>query len=143
MNSFQTYYSNQAGNGIAGFSGVRYQKGYGFFGRLLNSAVIPFIKFLGKNALSAGMNVANDLMETNDFSMKNIKDVGKQRLGEQAKTMVKDGANKILYGDGVKRRRHRRKKQQKSIKVKQLKRKTKKTRRTKRKSIKAKDFLSL
>jgi len=64
---------NQAGNGISGFSGVRYQKGHGFFGRLINNAVLPLIKFLGKNFLNAGAKVANDLVDSDDFSFNNIK----------------------------------------------------------------------
>ena len=83
MTSFDEYYVNQAGNGIAGFSGVRYQKGNVFFGRLFNNAVLPFIKYLGKNVLKTGANIATDLVDSDDFSLDNIKDVGKRRLKEQ------------------------------------------------------------
>ena len=116
-----------------------------FFVRLLNSAVLPFIKFLGKNFLNAGANVANDLVDSDDFSYNNIKEVGKKRFGDQAKTMVKTAAEKILKGSGIKKKRVRKrsKKSIKSIKVKSKNTKRKTKRRKNRRIIKAKDFLSL
>ena len=57
--NLENYYTNQAGNGLTGFSGVKYQKGFGFFGRLLSGAVIPFLRFLGKSAFNTGANIGN------------------------------------------------------------------------------------
>ena len=39
--NYASYYVNQAGNGISGFEGVRFQKGAGFFG-LIKSAFYQF-----------------------------------------------------------------------------------------------------
>lgn len=41
MNNLEEFYINQAGSGITGFSGVRYQRGSGFFGRLMKGAIMP------------------------------------------------------------------------------------------------------
>lgn len=144
MNSFERYYIDQAGNGIAGFSGVKYQKGFGFFGRLLSGAVLPFLKFLGKNALSTGASIAQDLSDTNDFTMENIKNVSLKRSKETGKRMLKRASEKILHGEGIKRRRR---KSIKKVVVKVLKKRKRKTKKVstkkrvyKRKSKKVKTF---
>ena len=157
MTNFERYYSDQAGNGLQGFSGVRYQKGYGFFGRIVSKMVLPVLRFLGSNALKAGANIANDIVDTDDFSFDNIKQISRKRLSEKAKGMMKEGAQKILSGNGIRRRKKvikevkklkkdkRRKTQKrqnkKSVEKPKKKRNLKKI--AKKKSIKAKDFLKL
>jgi hypothetical protein len=149
MNNFERYYTEQAGNGIAGFSGVKYQKGFGFFGRLLSGAVLPFLKFLGKNALSTGTSIAQDITDTDDFSLKNIKDVSTRRLKETGKKILKRAADKILTGEGVrkpKRRKIMKKKKpiKKAIRKRSYKRGKKvykKQKPRKRRILKATDFL--
>ncbi|MDI9312365.1 MAG: hypothetical protein QM535_19300, partial [Limnohabitans sp.] len=131
MNSFESYYVNQAGNGIAAFTGVKYQKGHGFFGRLLSKAVIPFLKFLGKNALSATANVASDIADSENFSFDNIKDTSKRRLKEQASKMVKKAASKILNGEGVKRK-YKRRRRKRNLNKKPTFKKFKKVKKNKR-----------
>lgn len=58
---------NQAGSGIAGFQGIRYQKGNGFMGRVISGAIMPILRkvlpYLGKTALSAGANIMQDYEE--------------------------------------------------------------------------------
>lgn len=58
------YYLQQAGSGLGSFSGVRYQRGDGFFGRLISGTILPLVKkvlpFLGKTALDAGVGAMND-----------------------------------------------------------------------------------
>ncbi|RWR98766.1 uncharacterized protein B4U79_09553, partial [Dinothrombium tinctorium] len=77
MNPYTHYYVNQAGNGISGFQGQRFQRGHGFFGRIFSGAILPALKFLGKHALSAGINVAQDSLHGAKF-----KDSFKNRFRE-------------------------------------------------------------
>ncbi len=44
MNPYTRYYVNQVGTGLPGFSGVRIQKGHGWFGRLWSNTMLPFMK---------------------------------------------------------------------------------------------------
>ncbi|XP_074596510.1 uncharacterized protein F54H12.2-like [Brevipalpus obovatus] len=60
-NAYINYYLNQAGSGLSAFEGVRYQRGNGFFGRLLSGAILPALRFLGRKALSTGVDVEFDL----------------------------------------------------------------------------------
>ena len=53
MNPLIEYYTNQAGTGITPFSGVRYQKGAGFFGRLVTKTILPLLRMLGKKCLKS------------------------------------------------------------------------------------------
>jgi hypothetical protein len=62
-NPYARYYLNQAGGMLPAFQGVRYQRGHGFFGKLFSNSVLPALKFLGKKALSTGVNVAQDMLE--------------------------------------------------------------------------------
>jgi len=102
-NPFNEYYVNQAGSGIAGYSGVKFQKGYGFFGRLLSTIGLPILKYLGKSALKTGIGVGSDL------SGENIKDSVKKRLKSTGFDIVEDAAEKIKsyrqQGSGRRRRR--------------------------------------
>jgi len=152
MSSLENYYVDQAGNGLAAFAGVRYQRGHGFFGRLMSKYVVPILKMIGKNALKAGSNIASDLVDSDNFSMNNVKEVGKHRLAEQTKTMVKRAAEKILEGEGARRKYKRRKASVQNIKNKKLRKKrsskkskkqSRKNKRRTKKIIKAKDFLSI
>ena len=51
-NSYINYYLDQAGSGLSTFERVRYQRGNGFFGRLLSGAILPALRFLGREALN-------------------------------------------------------------------------------------------
>lgn len=138
------YYVNQAGSGLGGFSGVRYQKGDGFFGRMMSGTILPIIKkvlpYLGKQALSTAQDIAGDLSQGQKFK----ESVGKRfksaagRVGEDAMAKVRQ-----LSGSG-KRKRRRRTVCKVAVKKKRVTRK----RRTKRKGTKrrysrkkASDFL--
>lgn len=102
MNEIHKYYAHQAGNGLVGFRGVRYQKGHGFFGRLLSGAVYPLLRFLGKNLLETGVNVAGDVLSSDDFSLKNIKDITKTRARSKAQDILNTTMSK-MRGSGSKR----------------------------------------
>ena len=66
MNPYTQYYTNQIG-GISGFSGVRYQRGHGFFGRLF-SGIGGFLRSiapsLGKRALPSAIGLAEDIISS-------------------------------------------------------------------------------
>lgn len=147
------YYINQAGSGIGGFQGVRYQKGNGFFGRIVSGTVMPILKkvlpFLGKTALNAGSEILSDIEKGED-----IKTSAERRLIESKKKIGRAAMNKVklLTGEGKKRRKYRRKKQKptarcnkrktKSVKKKKRSHKARKGKgRKRRRSKVAKDFL--
>jgi hypothetical protein len=101
---FNNYYVTQAGNGLQGFEGVRYQRGHGFLGRFLKSAIVPMLKFLGKRALSSGADIASDVLEG-----KPIKAAAKARGIEAMKGVTSAGIKRarefVQTGKGRKRRR--------------------------------------
>jgi hypothetical protein len=127
---FTDYYVNQAGSGLSGFEGVRYQRGHGFFGRFFKSAIIPMLKFLGKRALSTGADLATDVLEG-----KPIKESAKARGIEAMKGVTSAGIKRarefVQTGKGRKRRRRV---------VKKTKRKSYKKRRKPRRSNKFPDI---
>lgn len=104
MNPYTNYYLNQAGSGLSGFSGNRYQRGHGFFGKLFSSAVLPALKFLGRQALSTGVGVAEDVLEG-----KNFKESAKRRAIESgratARAAVKRAKDYTQKGQGIKKRK--------------------------------------
>lgn len=111
MDAVTEYYVNQAGTGIPGFQGIRYQRGQGFFSSLWSRIGLPVLKFLGKQAVDSGLSVASDALEG-----KNLKDSAMTHLRSGGKRTVDFLRNmNDQSGSGRKRRR-------KSIKkVKRLK----------------------
>ena len=66
----EDYYINQAGSGLPGFQGTRYQRGAGLgsmFSGLLR-AVAPLLKSgakkIGKTLLKKGMNIASNFLDS-------------------------------------------------------------------------------
>ena len=64
----QSYYANQGGSGVPVYGGIKFQRGYGLgnvLGSLVRSAV-PLLKqgakAVGKRALKAGLNIAQDAL---------------------------------------------------------------------------------
>lgn len=59
----ESYYLSQAGNGLPlqAFSGVRYQKGNGFFGRFFVSKILPILRYLGGQAKETGRAILGDV----------------------------------------------------------------------------------
>ena len=86
-NPYIDYYTRQAGTGIAGFQGYRYQRGHEFFGRLISKAVFPLLKFLGKRALSTGADIATDVI----VNKRNIADAAKERLETEGRELANAG----------------------------------------------------
>ena len=106
----EEYYYNQAGSGIGGFSGLRYQKGNGFFGRLISGTVLPLLKkvlpFLGRTAMETGIGIAKDVSEGKKF-----KDSFKERAKESGKKISEAAlakAEKMMSGSGIRKRRRQR-----------------------------------
>lgn len=125
------YYVNQAGSGLGGFSGHRYQKGDGFFGRLIAGTVLPLIKkalpFLGKAALNTGVDIVRDVAEGQKF-----KESLKKRVRKTGEDITDKAIMKVkrLTGGGRGRK-------SKSRKINNPpKRRTRKTRTKKRKGRK-------
>ena len=119
-NSFESYYVNQAGSGIAGFSGVKYQRGHGFFGRLLSGAVLPILKYLGKKALNTGVGIGSDIIQG-----ENIKSSMKKRLKKTGFDIAEDTYNKLQNykqkGSGKRRKKkHIKKKSGRKLSILQL-----------------------
>lgn len=135
------YYINQAGSGIGGFSGTRYQKGDGFFGRLVSGTILPLVKkvlpYLGRTALNAGLDIASDVADGEKF-----KSSFKKRMKSSAEKVGADAMAKIqeVTGSGKRRRRRRRGKKPVATKVRKASGKRKPARK-KQKKKKAIDFL--
>lgn len=104
MNPLAEYYVNQAGTGLSGFSGLRYQRGNGWFTNILSRVGLPILKFLGKQALSSGLNIASDALEgkaIKESALSEIKNTGRNTLG-----FIKQLADQS--GSGRKRKKARR-----------------------------------
>ena len=103
-NPYLDYYTQQAGTGLTGFQGYRYQRGHGFFGRLISKAVFPLLKFLGKRALSTGADIATDVL----VNKRNIADAAKERLENEGRELASAGIQRakkfVLEGKGRKRK---------------------------------------
>lgn len=85
MTDLEVYYVTQAGSGIAGYHGLKYQRGHGFFGRILRGIILPFLKTAGKKAAAEGIGLAEDLM-----SGRNFKETAKRRGKSLLKSVAQD-----------------------------------------------------
>ena len=106
-NPYLNYYNNQAGYGISGFQGVRYQRGHGFFGRLF-SGIGNFVKDLApglfKRALPSAIGLAQDVL-----AGENVGQSAKKRLIEAGKNVADETIDKIKSkiqgGSGIPRKK--------------------------------------
>lgn len=109
MNQYETYYLNQAGSGIATYTGLRYQKGNGFFGRIMKGFALPLFKYFGKQGLSAAGNLVSEFRANPD---KGIKELLKDQAKTSLSNITQDGADRltkfIQTGKGVKRTNNKR-----------------------------------
>ena len=91
---------NQRGRGTF-FAGARYQKGNGFFGRMVKSAVLPFLKYLGTQGIKTAVAIGEEAV-ANPSEFKNI---AKRKLQEAGLQAVDDGAKRfkkfVQTGEGV------------------------------------------
>ena len=146
MNDFHDYYITQAGSGIGGFEGLKYnQLGGSFFGGIFKNTLLPLLKYIGKKAATTGLNIADDYL-----SGKQVKESIKDNLKSTAKIMASDAKTKLQKGKGRKRRKkvvntpvpHKRRSAIKKNKINKSKRKSKakKSRKVNRKSQRKSQF---
>lgn len=134
-NPYLEYYSNQAGSGLSAFEGLQYQRGHGFFGTIFQNIIKPLGKYLGRQALTTGVNVGNDILEGENFKdsiIKNSKMTSKKMLFDG----VKKAQKLAQSGAGRRRRRRNKKKLIKKPINKIVKKKTKTVKRKRRRSKK-------
>ena len=137
-NPYLNYYANQAGNGISGFEGIRYQRGNGFFGNILKSAALPLLKYLGKQVLSTGIDVAKDVRDGEP-----IKEAFKSRAKAKLRDVAGDALKRAeVYRQTGRGRRIRKRGSKKNKKLKRV-RKGQKGRRTRKNKHVSKNKQSL
>lgn len=140
------YYENQAGSGISGFQGIRFQKGHNIFGRAFKF-IFPVLKLLGKHVLNKGISVASDVFEHDKPFKESLINRGKEGI----KDLGMDGLEllrQLQQGKGYKRKRRAQRKTATSKKTKCPKKKrtikvkfpAKKRRKKKSKSLHDKIF---
>jgi hypothetical protein len=105
------YYKNQAGSGLGVYQGAPIQRGNGI-GSLLKGLVkstLPLLarggKMLGKRLVSAGANIAKDVIDGENFG-----DAAKNRFTEGGKGLLNDLLHKVSTNreqPATKRRRKR------------------------------------
>ena len=139
MNAVSDYYIKQAGNGLSGFSGLRYQRGNGWLSNVWSKVGLPVLKFLGKQALNSGLSIASDALDGNSIkasAKNNLRNSGKNTL-DYRKSLVDQS------GSGRKRKRRCKKsKTTKRIKASKsvLKLSLKKKQRRRRRRVNRKPF---
>lgn len=96
----------QEGHGLVTYGGMRYQKGHGFFGRLM-SGLGPLLRYLGTKGLTTAASVASEVAE----NPADFKSISKRKLAETTATMFEDGAKRtkrfVQDGKGVHKYAHK------------------------------------
>ena len=102
-NPFSAYYVKQAGGGMPYFSGMRTQRGHGWFTRFLSNMIVPAMKTLGQRALVTGANIGTDILEGKDPA-----ESAKTHLVAEGKNLAGEVINRAKRvaqsGSGFKRR---------------------------------------
>ena len=129
-NKYITYYVDQAGSGLAVFEGNQYQRGHGFFSSLFQNIIKPLGRYLGRAALTTGVNVGSDLLQG-----ENLQETLKKQSKVTSKKMLNDSITRAqkFAQTGTGGRERRRKKVNKTKVVKSIKKKPIKKKRTVRK----------
>jgi hypothetical protein len=139
-NQYSDYYLNQAGSGLAGFEGVRFQKGAGIFG-FLKSAFMPLLRYIGPKLFETGSAIASDII-----GGENWKESVKTRTKKQAQNIAGDVSDRALRfaqtGTGRKRRYKKKKKTLFNFSKKPAK-KSKRSKRARRRKQKKNKFNSI
>jgi len=119
---YKNYYVNQAGSGISGYEGTRYQRGSGFFGNIFRSAILPLLKYLGKKAASTGVQVASDALSGQNV-LESLKSRGKEAAGGLVDDAAVRATKFIQTGKGSRKRKLplKSKKNTKTIKKRKVK----------------------
>jgi hypothetical protein len=83
---YEKCYRNQIGGNLNNYyKGLKFQTGYGYFGRFFRRYGIPVFKTLGKEALKTSFDVIKDVSEG-----VNLKQSIKNRLKERGKSILKN-----------------------------------------------------
>lgn len=108
MNPYLNYYSNQVqyGGALTGFSGVRVQRGHGWFSRMI-SGIGSFVKDLlpsiGQRALPSAINLAQDVIAGENVGLS-----AKRRLKEAGRNIADETLDKLKSrlqsGSGIRSR---------------------------------------
>src|SRR6266705_1826271 len=88
-NPYINYYCKQAGSGIAGYAGSRYQRGGGFFGKIFKK-LTPAIKYIARKGLKAVSSVGRDVLNG-----ENLVESLKDNLTSTGKDIAFDALNKV------------------------------------------------
>ncbi len=111
-----SYYIEQAGSGISGYSGSRYQHGNGFLGKIFKK-LKPALKYFGREGIKTASAIGKDLLNGENFiesAKANLVNTGKNIMTDaisRAEEYVKQN------GKGLKRKRVYKKKVVKHRKV--------------------------
>ena len=103
-NPYLQYYRLQEGGNLAAFEGVRYQRGRGWF-KKLGGKIMPALKYLGKNALSAATSFLGDVAAGRDVKTalkRTALDAG-SKVAEDISTKVRKMAANVQSGQGIRR----------------------------------------
>lgn len=116
LNPYTKYYCIQAGSGISGYAGSKYQRGNGWFNNLFKK-LKPALKYVGKEGLKTLTSIGRDVISGENFSetsQKHLKASGK-RVASKAFDEIDKFANKgnPVEQTGTGKRRKRIKKQSK------------------------------
>src|SRR5260370_36504185 len=102
-NPYINYYVNQAGSGIGGFQGARFQRGQGWFGNLFKNAILPLLKYIGPKIIKTGASVATDAIAGENV-LQSLKTHGKSTAKDIAGDVGERAARFVQTGKGKRRR---------------------------------------
>lgn len=154
---YKFHYSDQAGAGISNFyRGVPFQRGYGFWGDMFTRYGVPVMKYLGKQVLSTGANLAHDIAEQGIAPRRAFqqrlkqaaRDTGIAALNRATPILVKEAVDRLQQtGTGRKRKRRKTakavpKKKSRAGSRKKPKKKNVSRKKTKRRGKRNKDVFS-
>lgn len=105
----ENYYLKQAGNGLPLqiFTGARYQRGAGFFGRIFTTQILPILRYLGSKALGTGKAIFDDIKTS---STNRIIDTVNEIAREAIKRKVPPSSasnSTNQTGEGIKRKKRK------------------------------------
>ena len=98
-------FSRQVGRGTY-FAGRRYQRGNGFFGRMIKNAIYPLLKYIGSKGIKTAMAIGKEAITDPSTDLKTI---AKRKLKETGLEVMEDSVKKVREyvqsGRGLKRKR--------------------------------------
>lgn len=92
--NYDEYYKNQL-NSKNYHQGLKFQNGYGYFGRMLSRYAVPALKYIGKQAIKTGFNIIDDVskgVKPKKALKRRLKDTGKLILTNLFDQMDQSGS---------------------------------------------------